>query len=145
MPFEQGNRFGRNVQLVTQALTRAVLADDAKLLRKACDRALKAASDGDLQALAWIADRLDGKAIARSEQVEGDVKALTLQDVARLVYQARAHEAVDATITLPAARQPPHPQGDTRVEAVGGEGVVAVGPTHTTPHENSPSSDSGGK
>lgn len=117
MPFEVGNRYGRNVQIVTQALTRAVMADDAKLLRKACDRALKAASEGDLQALAWIADRIDGKAIARSESVEGDVRSMTLQDIARLVYQARALDSQDATpTTLPAESQPPGGGADTPIE-----------------------------
>ena len=120
MPFEVGNRYGRNIQIVTQTLTRAVMADDAKLLRKACDRALKAASEGDLQALAWIADRVDGKAIARTESVDGDARALTLQDIARLVYQARASDSVDATPSTPApARQDPPGGGDTPIDRGG--------------------------
>ena len=105
MPFEVGNRYGRNIQVVTQTLTRAVMADDARLLRRACDKALQAAADGDLQALAWIADRIDGKAIARSESVDGDVRQLKLEDVARLIYQARATDAVDAPSTDATASQ----------------------------------------
>jgi hypothetical protein len=111
MPFEVGNVYGRNVQLVTQTLRRAAMADDGKLLRQACDKALRAAADGDLQALAWVADRLDGKAIARSEATGSDARSLSLQDVAKLIYQARAASSEDAVASAPstdaAESQPP--------------------------------------
>ena len=146
MPFEPGNQLRARQMMVEQTIRRVLAQDKADRLRRAVERLFDDAADGETwqqrhAALAWIADRTDGKAIARSEQVDGDVRSMTLQDVARLVMQARALEATDAPTTLPAARQdPPGGAGDTPIKAQGGEGVVAVGPTPmTAPRNESPS------
>jgi len=63
MPFESGNRYGRQGAVVTDTLRRAAMSGDGKLLRQACDKVLRRAAGGDLAALAWVADRLDGRVL----------------------------------------------------------------------------------
>jgi hypothetical protein len=63
MAFEAGNRYGRMGAVVTDALRRAVMSDDQKLLRRAVQRCLTQAANGSLPHLTWIADRLDGRVL----------------------------------------------------------------------------------
>lgn len=53
-------------------LNRAIIQDDGKMLRQAADKLLAKAADGDLAAIAMLADRLDGRA-AQSIMLQGDV------------------------------------------------------------------------
>lgn len=122
MPFEIGNQLGAKRRIIEQALQRAIAQDRADRLRTAVEKLLDTAAFSPdaserLAAFNAIADRTDGKAIARSESVDGDVRSMTLQDIARLVYQARALDSTDAThSTLPAESQPPGGVGDTPIE-----------------------------
>ena len=50
------------------ALRRALLQSDAKMLRKLADALIKKASEGDVAALKEIGDRVDGKAVQQVEQ-----------------------------------------------------------------------------
>ena len=58
------NNAGKNRPWI-KALTRAVAQDDGKRLRKAAEKLLDLASEGDVPALRELGDRLDGKSIQR--------------------------------------------------------------------------------
>lgn len=105
MPFQAGNNFGRMGAPVTDALRRAALADDARLLRRACDKALRAAAEGSLAHLQWIADRLDGRSTQRIETVTAGARELDLAAIVQAVMLHRKSEATDATI-VPSERLP---------------------------------------
>src|SRR5512139_3389682 len=96
MPFLPNNVYGRLGAPVTDALRRAALAGDQKLLRRAVNAALTQADNGSLAHLAWIADRLEGKALARVETTATDARGLDLQTVVQAVLAARASGATDA-------------------------------------------------
>ena len=98
MAFPQGNVFGRMGAPVTDALRRAALAGDQKLLRRAVNAALTQAANGSLAHLAWIADRLEGKALARVETTATDARGLDLQTVVQAVLAARSAHADDAHV-----------------------------------------------
>ena len=99
MGFAQGNVFGRTAPVVTDALRRAAMAGDQKLLRRAVTAALTQAANGSLPHLAWIADRLEGKAVARLETASADARELDLAAVVQAVLTARASSAQDAVLT----------------------------------------------
>ena len=111
-PFPLGNVYGRMGAPVTDALRRAAMSQDQAKLRRACEAALTQAARGSLAHLAWIADRLDGRAIARVEHVDSDARELDLAAVMRAVMSARAAGAEDAlALDDPAASlDPPIPQ-----------------------------------
>ena len=72
MPFElgqSGNPEGRRVEFgkFRATLDRAIAQDDAKRLRRCAEQLLDLAAGGDLQAIAMIADRLDGKPRQQTE------------------------------------------------------------------------------
>ena len=103
MAFAQGNVFGRLGAPVTQALRRAALADDARGLRRAAERVIDSAANGDtwqerMAAFAFLADRIEGKAIARIESTTTDAKALDLAQVVQAVLSARSAQSEDAQI-----------------------------------------------
>ena len=98
MPFLPNNVYGRLGAPVTDALRRAALAGDQKLLRRAVNAALTQAANGSLAHLAWIADRLEGKALARVETTATDARGLDLAQVVQAVLAARASGADDAHI-----------------------------------------------
>ena len=103
MGFQQGNVFGRMGAPVTNALRRAALADDARGLRRAAERVIDSAANGDtwqerMAAFAFLADRIEGKAIARIESTSTDARGLDLQTVVQAVLAARASGATDAQL-----------------------------------------------
>ena len=98
MGFAQGNVFGRTAPVVTDALRRAAMAGDQKLLRRAVTAALTQAANGSLPHLAWIADRLEGKAVARLETASADARELDLAAVVQAVLSARASSAQDVAV-----------------------------------------------
>lgn len=127
--FELGNQLAAKRRVIEGTLQRAIAQDKAERLRTAVERLLDTAAFSEdaaerLAAFNAIADRTDGKAIARTESVDGDVRALTLQDVARLIYQARAADSVDASVAAPSTSEhslsstevSTHPRGDTPVD-----------------------------
>ena len=123
MAFAIGNKYGRMGAPVSQALRRAALAGDAALLRRAADRVLQSAADGEtwqerMSAIEFLADRLEGKAVARVESSNADARELDLAAVMQLVLQHRKADAVDvqpahadtahvADVPIPALPQKP--------------------------------------
>ena len=79
-PGESGNPEGRRVEFgkFRAALDRAIAQDDSKALRRSAERLLALAADGDLQAIAMLADRLDGKA---RQSIDADVNLRGLSQV----------------------------------------------------------------
>lgn len=144
MPAPLGNQNARKGKVLTDGLMRALAEGNWSRMRRGLDKLAEDFANGDAQARLLVFERIEGKVVARDDQDATDVKQLTMQDVVRLVMQARAIESVDATpTTIPAPSQPPTPQGDTGVKAVGVEGVVAVEAPHTTAPKNTSSSGSG--
>jgi len=142
-PFPLGNNYGRMGAPVTDALRRAALAGDQKKLRMACERALSAAANGSLPHLAWIADRIDGKSVARVEHVGGDRREIDLSEIVRMVLASRTQEAQDVEcVSLPGAdenhsRSDPAVQQDPPIPQIGeAGGVVEAGAPSTIGPKN---------
>ena len=98
--FVSADPFAQPRKLIEGALRRAAMRSPA-VLAKACDAALESAAYGEtwqerLANLQFIADRLDGKAVARIETSSEDVRGATLADLVALVMQSRKHDAIDA-------------------------------------------------
>ena len=115
MAWSEGNLYGRLGAPVTAAIRKAALAGDSKRLRAAADRLLDSAAYGEswqerLQAMAFIADRLEGKAVARIESRSDAPREVELADLVRMVLAARSADASDAApITIDQPSQPaPH-------------------------------------
>ena len=70
--FQKGNKLGQKKGIIDAALRRAVAQDDGERIRKAVENILDKAADGELPAIAWLADRLDGKV---AQQIEAVVDA----------------------------------------------------------------------
>ena len=68
-----------------------------------------------IAAFSLIADRLDGKAVARIETTDGDTRSLDLAALVSLVMQHRKSEAIDAPDPIAEADTPPG-TGDIPVE-----------------------------
>ena len=97
-------------KLLEQTLRRAATQDAAKL-RRACDRLLESAADGEtwqerMASFALLADRLDGKAVARIETSDGDTRNMGLADLVQLVLNARKVDAIDAHASTQAEPAP---------------------------------------
>jgi hypothetical protein len=93
--------FAETRKLLESTLKRAVKQDRADRLRAACERILDiAANDPEprnaMMAFSIIADRLDGKAVARIETSDGDTRNMGLADLVQLVLNARKADAIDA-------------------------------------------------
>ena len=93
--------FAETRKLLESTLKRAVKQDRADRLRVACERILDiAASDPDprnaMMAFSIIADRLDGKSVARIETSDGDARGMNLAELVSLVLQSRKTDAIDA-------------------------------------------------
>lgn len=68
MAAKKGNTYSsQNNRLLTDTLRRAALADNAKKLRQGCDAILDMAADGNLFAMSFVFDRLEGKPISKTE------------------------------------------------------------------------------
>jgi hypothetical protein len=84
-----------------EATLRRAATQDANKLRRACDRLLESAADGEtwqerMAAFVVISDRLDGKPVARIETSDGDTRNMGLADLVQLVLNARKADAIDA-------------------------------------------------
>jgi hypothetical protein len=67
---------------------------------------LESAAEGEtwqerMASFALLADRLDGKAVARIETSDGDTRNMGLADLVALVLQARKADAIDAPSDTP--------------------------------------------
>ena len=104
MAWNEGNRYGRLGAPVSDAIRKAALAGDSKRLRAAAERLMDSAAYGEtwqerMQAFGFIADRLEGKAVARLETASADARELDLAAVVQAVLSARASNATDAVLT----------------------------------------------
>jgi hypothetical protein len=79
---QSGNPGGRRTQPLTTALRAKVTPEVAEQI---VDVAISQALAGDAVARAWLADRLEGKAVARTEQGEPGDFGISLQDVRRAI------------------------------------------------------------
>ena len=72
MAAPEGNTYSsKNNRLLTDTLRRAALADDSVKLRMGCDEIINKAATGDLYAMAFVFDRLEGKPVQKT-QLSGD-------------------------------------------------------------------------
>lgn len=107
-------------KLLESTLKRAVKQDNANRLRRACERILDIAANdpeprNSMAAFSIIADRLDGKAVARIETTDDAPRDLGLAEIVSLVLQHRKADAIDAPSDTPGG------MGDIPVNQ--GEGV----------------------
>jgi len=117
--FLPGSPYSGQRKTLESALRRTV-SQSPERLRAACERLLDiAASDPEprnsIAAFSLIADRLDGKAVARIETSEGDTRSLDLAALVSLVMQHRKSEAIDAPHPIAETDTPPG-TGDIPVE-----------------------------
>ena len=62
MPFEEGNQLGKKAKIFDAALRRAIAQDEGQKVRDAAEKLLEKAAAGEPWAIAYLADRLDGRA-----------------------------------------------------------------------------------
>ena len=96
MPAPLGNRNAVKGRKLTEGLWRALAQDDWSRLRRGLDKIAEDFAAGDAATRQLVFERIEGKVVARDEGDQADVRTLTLQDVARLIYQARAADSTDA-------------------------------------------------
>lgn len=73
-PIGNKNASGTRDRAFSDAVRRAVLANDGAKLRQLAEKLIDAALAGDIQALRELADRIEGKA-AQQVQISGDADA----------------------------------------------------------------------
>jgi hypothetical protein len=103
MPGLSGQVYGEQRKLLEHTLRKTVMQDKAERLRNACERLLSLAANAEddrvaMAAFSIIADRLDGKAVARIETSEGAPRDLGLAEIVALVLQHRKAEAIDSPV-----------------------------------------------
>ena len=100
--FLPGTPLTANRKLLEATLRRVVVQDHSGKLRKACEQLLTDAAESDnwqhrLAAFSLIADRLDGKAVARIETSDGSTRGLDFNELVSIILRARSTDATDAT------------------------------------------------
>lgn len=97
MPFkpgQSGNPDGRRKeQKFSAALHRAIVQDNGERLRKAAEKLLDLAAEGEAWAIGMLADRLDGKPAQETESnvnVTASVEHVAVQEIARAFGDLRA-------------------------------------------------------
>jgi hypothetical protein len=135
MPAPLGNRNAVKGRKLTEGLWRALAQDDWSRLRRGLDKIAEDFAAGDAATRQLVFERIEGKVVARDEGDQADVRTLTLQDVARLIYQARAADSSDVSAHLPStdapASQAPGGVGDIPVNS--DEGAGGGGGGHSDP------------
>lgn len=96
MAFEPGNKHAAKSRMFDAALKRAIAQDDGERLRKAAEKLLDLAAEGQAWAITQLADRLDGKA-PQSVSVEHttNVRNLSLAELAAEMASAIAGGGAD--------------------------------------------------
>lgn len=151
MPFEPGNQLAAKRRIFEGAIKRALAQDNADRLRRACERLLDSAADGEtwterMAALTFLAERLDGKVLAMPADVGDGALQITwimhgsAPTTIEHASQAPALEA--SSVPGPIPRIGEEAPGHAELVESGGVGGGGVTPTHTvvTPVP----SDSGG-
>lgn len=82
--FAEGHNASKKARLVGDILRRAVVQEDAKRLRKAMDKVLDLAVEGERWACEYIRDTLDGKPVQAVEGT-GDNGEFTLKLIERVI------------------------------------------------------------
>ena len=105
MPFEPGKSGNPNgtggPKIFQAALERAMAQDDGKRLREAVEKMLDAAASGEVWAIQFLADRLDGKA-AQTVNIVRNARELSdadLSDIAAGSGEGTAEQANSAKVT----------------------------------------------
>ena len=98
--FLPGVVYSANRKTLENTLRRAVARDNYARLNASCERLINIAAYSEdernaMAAFSIIADRLDGKAVARIETSDGDTRNMGLADLVQLVLNARKHDAID--------------------------------------------------
>lgn len=75
----KGNQNAAKSRLFGDAIRKAVMQDDGNRLRAIAEKLLDMASEGDIQAIRELADRMDGKPKQQTEFTGEDGKAITFQ------------------------------------------------------------------
>lgn len=96
MAFKKGNQLAAKKGLFDGALRRAIAQDDADRLRKAAEKLLTLAAEGEAWALKELADRLDGKSQQNVSIERKDVKELSLSELMAELAATRIGEGGDA-------------------------------------------------
>jgi hypothetical protein len=131
MAFEAGNRYGRMGAIVTDALRRAVMSDDQKLLRRAVQRCLTQAANGSLPHLTWIADRLDGRVLPQLPDAgDGTLVVSWVMQGTSTSERSLSSEVIDHS---PAGSHPANAVREGPHAAIETDGGVHVGVT-VLPH-----------
>lgn len=88
---QPGNTNGtKDKRLITDALRRVVVQGPEKL-KKACEKLLDEAADGNIGAFTFIADRLDGKP-AQTTIIAGDEDAPLVHSIIRHVLTTKPED-----------------------------------------------------
>jgi len=104
-----GNSNRAGAAAINRVLMDAVRDERFDLLRKGVKAQLKKASEGDLNSLAWIFDRIVGRAVSQVEVGAADAREIDLASIMRLVMQARSASADDAQLIENSAESQPDP------------------------------------
>ena len=93
MPFEPGHSGnpagGAKVKRFYAALDRAIIQEDSKRLRKAAEKLLTEAANGESWAIQMLADRLDGKP-AQQVQLSGDAEQPIVQRIEQVIVDPQS-------------------------------------------------------
>lgn len=81
MAAPKGNRNAAKGRLFGDAIRRAVAQDDGERLRKIAEKLLDMATDGDIQAIRELGDRMDGKPIQATHVSDPDGKPVSFRMV----------------------------------------------------------------
>ena len=83
MPFQPGNKHGsrEKPRVFDGALRRAIAQDSADRVRKAAEKLLDCAAEGQPWAINALADRLDGKAHQSVSVEPTDARSMTLDEL----------------------------------------------------------------
>ena len=79
MPAPVGNKNATKTRPWSDAINRALLAEDGKKLRALADRLIDRALEGDVTALKEIGDRVDGKVVQQLEHSGTDGSDLVVK------------------------------------------------------------------
>ena len=130
-----GNQFAARNRVLEQRIKRLIAEDDYKRFDHAIRTQLGKAAKGDLGALQFLVERVDGK--VRADDAGGDdVRSIPLSQLMQAILQARAATAVDAVprgtecveqvVAIEASTH--SDSAADKAEHPAGEGDIPVGP-----------------
>ena len=102
MGFQQGNKLAagsRKHQLVSDAITRAIKQDDGKRIRQGVEKLLDLAATGDLPALTYIRDTIQGRPSQQLTLDGDDVPVITA--IRMVIVSANQGQVIEQENSLP--------------------------------------------